>query len=121
MAAYSLFMEDNNEFMIKLKNRDSDLIYKMTKCVLNAIKRKKESIDIFEITFKDKSTLTWSITKDHYLFFLENSIEDLVKMDTTECYMLCAQIIKIKKKSEKLLQKRIENIKEIESKIDISS
>ena len=85
-------MKDEQEFFSKMKERDSEIILKMVKCVISAVKRKRESIDIFEITFKDSSSMTFGISKTEYKRFLQNCLDDLIKIEE---YELCAEITKI--------------------------
>ena len=82
-----------------MKERDSDLILKMVKCVLSAYKRNKDGIDIFDITFKDTSGMIFNIEKSQYKELLGNCLNDLI---TIEEYELCAEVKKIiDKKSRK--------------------
>jgi hypothetical protein len=103
MACHHILMKDQKEFFSKMKERDPDMILKMVKCVISAVKRKKSEIDIFEITFKDHSSMTFGISKSEYKRFLENCLDDLIAVEE---YELCAEITKIvkaksrKKKSE---------------------
>ena len=91
MACHYIFLKDEVEFYEKLKNRDFELIQKMTKCVLSAAQRKKEKIDIFEITFKDGSSMTFSVEKNNYKMFLEKSLNDYIQ---EEMYEYCSEIKK---------------------------
>jgi hypothetical protein len=68
------------------------MILKMVKCVISAYKRNKDGIDIFDITFKDMSELTFSIEKVQYVELLKNCLNDLIKIEE---YELCAEIKKI--------------------------
>lgn len=119
MAAYCLFMEDNREFMSRMKSKEPDLILKMVKTVISAIKRKRKSIDIFEITFRDESILIFSISKDQYLECLDNCLNELINIDTSESYLLCAEIIKIKEKPKRISYKK--PIVDSEKEIDVSN
>jgi len=101
MASYCLFMKNDKEFYTKLQERDPDIIIKMTRSIINAIKRKKEKVEIFNISFKDGSELIFDIDKESYFNFLNNAIKDLVKLDEPEMYLLCAEIIKISKPKRK--------------------
>lgn len=92
MACHYLIMENSKEFYTKLKNRDTDLILKMVKCVLSAFKRDKDKIDIFEITFKNMDQLIFGIQKSEYKELLKNCMNDLIEMEE---YELCAEIKKI--------------------------
>ena len=85
-------MKNSDEFYLKLKGRDADLILKMVKCVLSAYKRGKDQIDIFDITFKSMDQLTFSIDKLQYKELLGNCMNDLIAMEE---YELCAEIKKI--------------------------
>jgi len=82
-----------------MKERDSDLILKMVKCVLSAYKRNKDGIDIFDITFKDTSGMVFNIEKSQYTDLLSNCLKDLIAIEE---YELCAEVKKIlDKKSRK--------------------
>jgi hypothetical protein len=98
MACHQLFLKDSREFFTKMRERDIDLVLKMTKCVLSAIKRKRKSIDIFELTFKDTSTLIFSVGSDQYSELLKNCLDDLIKVEE---YELCAEITKIINKKKR--------------------
>ena len=89
MAYHNLYLKNPKEFFELMKQRDPDLILKMTKCVLNAAKKGKEKVDIFEITFKDTSELTFSIIQPNYKSCLENCINDIAAM---EDFDLCIEI-----------------------------
>jgi hypothetical protein len=82
-----------------MKERDSDLIMKMVKCVLSASKRNKAKIDIFDISFKDMSGMVFTIDKSQYNDLLKNCLEDLIKLEE---YELCSEIKKqLDKKSRR--------------------
>ena len=99
MACYCLTLKDQREFLQLMKDRDSDLILKMVKCVLSAYKRDKDRMDIFDITFKDKSGMVFTIEKSQYAELLSNCLNDL---SAIEEYELCADMKKIiDKKSKK--------------------
>ena len=103
MACHYLTMKNSDEFYMRMKNRDADLILKMAKCVLSAYKRNKSSIDIFDITFKVLSDgLVFTIDKSQYKELLGNCMNDLIIMEE---YELCAEIKKIldKKKIKEVL------------------
>ena len=103
MACHYLQMKNSDEFYMKMKNRDADIILKMAKCVLSAYKRSKPSIDIFDITFKVLDDgLVFTIDKPQYKELLGNCMNDLITMEE---YELCAEIKKIldKKKTKKVL------------------
>ena len=92
MACHYLNMKDSSEFYSRLRERDSDLILKMTKCVLSAYKRSKDQIDIFDITFKNMDQLIFTIDKSQYKELLGNCMKDLIELEE---YELCADIKKI--------------------------
>ena len=99
MACHCLMLKDQREFFQLMKERDSDLILKMVKCVLSAYKRNKDGIDIFDITFKDMSGMIFNIEKSQYTELLGNCLDDLIKIEE---YELCAEVKKIiYKKSKK--------------------
>ena len=102
MACHYLSMKNSDEFYLKLKGRDTDIVLKMAKCVLSAYKRGKDQIDIFDITFKNMEQLTFTIDKSQYKELLKNCMDDLINMEE---YELCAEIKKIlegKKRGRKL-------------------
>ena len=98
MACHCLTLKDQREFFQMMKDRDSDLILKMVKCVLSAYKRNKDGIDIFDITFKDMSGMIFNIEKSQYADLLSNCLNDLIAMEE---YELCADIKKILDKKSK--------------------
>ena len=107
MACHYLNMKNSNEFYSKLKNRDSDLILKMAKCILSAYKRGKDQIDIFEITFKNTDQLIFGVGKSQYKEVLNNCINDLAELEE---YELCAEIKKIvegKKRGRKVKESNV--------------
>ena len=92
MACHCLMLKDQREFLQMMKERDSELILKMVKCVLSAYKRNKDGIDIFDITFKDTSGMIFNIEKSQYIELLSNCLDDLIKIEE---YELCAEVKKI--------------------------
>ena len=92
MACHCLMLKDQREFLRLMKERDSDLILKMVKCVLSAYKRNKDGIDIFDITFKDMSGMVFNIEKSQYTELLSNCLNDLIAIEE---YELCAEVKKI--------------------------
>ena len=109
MACHYLNCKNPQEFFGLIKQRDPDTVLKMVKCVLSAYKRGKDKIDIFEITFKDMSELTFSIDKPQYRDLLSNCMEDLIKMEE---YELCGEIKKILDKKPRKSRKKKEKIEE---------
>ena len=99
MACHCITLKDQREFLQLMKDRNSDLIMKMVKCVLSAYKRDKDRMDIFDITFKDTSGMIFTIEKSQYTELLSNCLNDLVAIEE---YELCADVKKIiDKKSKK--------------------
>ena len=99
MACHCLTLKDQREFFQMMKDRDSELILKMVKCVLSAYKRNKDGIDIFDITFKDMSGMVFNIEKSQYTELLSNCLNDLIAVEE---YELCSEVKKIiDKKSKK--------------------
>lgn len=92
MACHCLMLKNQREFFQLMKDRDSDLIIKMVKCVLSAYKRNKDGIDIFDITFKDTSGMIFNIEKSQYKELLSNCLNDLIAVEE---YELCAEVKKI--------------------------
>jgi hypothetical protein len=91
-------LKDQREFFQMMKDRNSDLILKMVKCVLSAYKRNKDGIEIFDITFKDKSGMIFNIEKSQYTELLSNCLNDLIALEE---YELCAEVKKILDKKSK--------------------
>jgi hypothetical protein len=85
-----------------MKSRDTDLIMKMVKCVISASKRNKAKIDIFDISFKDMSSMLFTIDKPQYKDLLKNCLDDLIKIEE---YELCGEI---KKQLDKKTRKKKE-------------
>lgn len=108
MACHTLFLKNQIEFFSRLKDREPDLIIKMVKCVLNAIKRKRDKVDIFDITFKDTSGMVFTIDEDQYTTILKNCLADMEKIEE---YELCANMKKVIDRAPK--QKRPRKQKEI--------
>ena len=100
MACHYIQMRNSKEFYEKMRNRDPDLILKMVKCVISAIKRNKSQIDIFDITFNNTDSLLFTIEKSQYKEMLGNCMNDLIALEE---YELCGEIKKIleKKKGRK--------------------
>lgn len=92
MACHYLNLKNSDEFYLKLKGRDPDIVLKMAKCVLSAFKRGKDQIDIFDITFKNLDGLVFTIDKSQYKELLSNCMKDLIEMEE---YELCAEVKKI--------------------------
>ena len=95
MACHCLNFDSPRDFLEALQERDSDLVLKMVKCILSAYKRKKERIDIFDITFKNKSSMVFGTEKSQYIEVLNSCMDDMIALEE---YELCAEI---KKASEK--------------------
>ena len=107
MACHYLNLKNADEFYTKLKNRETDLVLKMVKCVLSAYKRGKDQIDIFDITFKNMDQLMFTIDKSQYKELLGNCMNDLIAVEE---YEMCAEIKKIlegKKRGRKLKDKAL--------------
>jgi len=105
MACHYLYLKNSNEFYSLMKQRDPELIMKMVKCVLSASRRHKESIDIFDIAFKDLSSLIFTIDRSQYKELLKNCLDDLIKVEE---YELCAEIKKeLDKKSRGRKKKEV--------------
>jgi hypothetical protein len=102
MACHYLYLKDQREFFTLMKGRDTDLIMKMVKCVLSAAKRNKAKIDIFDISFKDMSSMIFTIDRPQYKDLLKNCLDDLIKVEE---YELCAEI---KKQLDKKTRKKKE-------------
>ena len=98
MACHYLQMKNSDEFYMKLKNRDADIILKMAKCVLSAFKSSKPTIDIFDITFKNLDGFVFTIEKSQYKELLSNCMNDLIEMEE---YEMCGEIKNILDKKTK--------------------
>jgi hypothetical protein len=99
MACHCLYLRDKAEFFNMMKERDSELIMKMVKCVLSASKRNKAKIDIFDISFKDTSSMIFTIDRIQYKDLLTKCLDDMIGIEE---YELCAEMKKqINKKSKK--------------------
>jgi hypothetical protein len=117
MAAYYIFRKSDTEFYNEIyKERNPELIIKLVKCVINAFKRKKKSIDVFEVTFKNTEQLTYTINKDSYIECLENYMPDLIQWEEFE---ICAEVHKIITKPKRLTYKKSQN-EEDSGEMDVS-
>jgi hypothetical protein len=87
-----------------MRKRDPELIMKMVKCVLSATKRNKAKIDIFDITFKDTSSLVFTIDRPQYKDLLTKCLDDMIVIEE---YELCADM---KKQIDKRTKKKKEPI-----------
>lgn len=106
MACHCLHLKNSQEFFDLLKQRDPEIISKMVRCVISAAKRGKDTIDIFDITFKSMDELTFTIDKSQYKEMLSNCMDDMI---AAEEYELCAEIKKIlDKKTRKPRKKKTE-------------
>ena len=74
----------------------------MVRCVISAVKRGKDKIDIFEITFKNMDELTFGIDQSQYKEMLGNCMDDLIAMEE---YELCAEVKKILEKKTRKTRK----------------
>lgn len=104
MASHVIVFKDQWEFFKKIKERDPDLIYKMVKSILHAVKNKRKKIDVFEVVFKDLSTpITFSLEHKDYKIRLEDALEAMISI---EAYEMCADMRDaIKKLSKKRTKK----------------
>lgn len=89
MACYNLSLKNEKEFYDLLKKHDPDIVIKMVSCVLNAVEKQHDKVDIFDITFNDTSEMLFSIEKNQYEILLQNCIKDLEKIEE---YELCGKI-----------------------------
>jgi len=103
MACHYLYLKDQLEFYSMMRQRDPELIMKMVKCVLSACKRNKDKIDIFDITFKDTSSLIFTIDRPQYKDLLTKCLDDMIAIEE---YELCADI-------KKQIDKKSRNKKEV--------
>ena len=104
MACHYLYLKDQTEFYSMMRKRDPELIMKMVKCVLSATKRNKAKIDIFDITFKDTSSLVFTIDRPQYKDLLTKCLDDMIVIEE---YELCADM---KKQIDKRTKKKKEPI-----------
>jgi len=106
-------MKDPDEFSNLIKDRDIGIIIKMVRCVLNAKRKNLKKIDMFDITFNDRSSLIFSINEGQYEELLTNCLKDLEK---AEEYELCAEVVKISNtRPKKTKEKSLENEKQKEN------
>lgn len=103
MACHYLYFNNQNEFYSSLKRHDLDITLKMVKCIISASKRNKDSIDIFDIGFKNMSSMLFSIDKNEYKNCLENCMNTLIE---AEEYEICTEIVKILNKKEKKIKRK---------------
>ena len=104
MACHCLYLKDQREFFMMMKERNPELIMKMVKCVLSATKRNKAKIDIFDITFKDTSSMVFTIDRPQYKDLLTKCLDDMIVIEE---YELCADM---KKQIDKRTKKKKEPI-----------
>ena len=98
MAAHVLSFKNQSEFFDKIKNKDSDLVLKMVKTILWAIKNKKLKIEIFQVVFSESKEITFSLERKEYLKTLNLQMPKLIELEE---YELCSQIQKINEKRQK--------------------
>ena len=105
MACHYLYLKNQREFFELMKQRDPEIIMKMVKCVLSAAKRDKDKIDIFDVSFKDMTSMIFTIDKSQYNEMLKNCMDDLIKIEE---YEMCADIKKqIEKKARGRKKKEV--------------
>lgn len=92
MACHTIYMKDEKEFFLRMKDRDPEIIYKMVKCVLSAYKRKVNKLNIFEVVFKDTSYMVFAMERKEFKNFLNNCLQDMIDIEE---YEICAEIKKI--------------------------
>lgn len=93
MACRYLSLKDPREFYVLLEEqRDPDLIKTMVECIIDANKNNKTTVDVFNITFKNRDELLFSIDESQYKTFLSNCIEDMIGIEEFE---LCTEMQKI--------------------------
>jgi len=112
MASHVLSFKNQEEFFDKIKNRDRDLVVKMAKTLLHAIKHRKLKVDVFEVIFTDPRNasdlkeLVFTKERADYLATLEMVMPDLIKHEE---YEMCAEI-------KELLDKKSTTKKKIDKK-----
>lgn len=84
MAIHKIFEPNEITFYKKLVDCDEDIIKKCVSAILNAIKRKKKSVNIFDITFKNKDSMLFSIDSEHYSEFLSTHLNVFVEKEDYE-------------------------------------
>lgn len=92
MACHTIYMKDEKEFFLRMKERDPEIILKMVKCVLSAHKRKVNKLNIFEVVFKDTSYMVFAMERKEFKNFLNNCLQDMINIEE---YEICAEIKKI--------------------------
>lgn len=104
MASHVLSFKNQEEFFQKIKDKDRDLIVKMVKTVLYAIKHKKPKVDVFEVIFtdikyyRDLKELIFTKDKKDYIPTLKAAMDELIKFEE---YELCAEIKELLDKKKK--------------------
>lgn len=107
MASYVLSFKNQEEFFHRIKNKDRDLVVKMAKIILYAIKHRKPKVDIFEVVFTDPKfstdlkELVFTKEKSDYMPTLKAIMNDLISFEE---YELCGEIkALIEKKKKKMI------------------
>lgn len=96
MACHTIYMKDEREFFLRMKERDPEIILKMVKCVLSAYKRKVNKLNIFEVVFKDTSYMVFAMERKEFKNFLNNCLNDMINIEE---YEICAEIKKVVNKN----------------------
>jgi protein-arginine kinase activator protein McsA len=90
MASHVIVFKDQWDFFKKIKEKDPDLLYKMSKAIVHAVKTKKVKMDVFEVVFKDLSQpIVFTLDKKDYKVRLEDAMETMIGI---EAYELCADM-----------------------------
>lgn len=104
MASHVVLFKNMKEFFQKMKERDRDMMRKMVKTILHAIKTKKNKVDVFQVIFTDTSDYTFTVEDDQYITCLKNCMNDMI---LAEEYELCAQIKDVLDKYSKRNTKKV--------------
>jgi hypothetical protein len=109
MASHVLSFKNKEEFFQKIKDKDRDLIVKMVKTILYAIKHKKPKVNVFEVIFTDVKystdlkELVFSKEKSDYIPTLKAALDELIRFEE---YELCSEIKEILDKKKNETQKK---------------
>jgi hypothetical protein len=113
MATHVLSFKNKEEFFQRIKDRDRDLIVKMVKTILFAIKHKRPKVDVFDVVFtevkhsQDLKELIFTKHKEDYVPTLKATMKDLIRFEE---YELCAEIKQIlEKKKNRNSKEKIKN------------
>jgi len=108
MASHVLSFKNKEEFFQKIKEKDRDLLVKMVKTILYAIKHKKQTVSIFEVIFTDVKysadlkELIFTKDKADYIPTLKAVMDDMIRFEE---YEFCAEIKEALEKKKRINSK----------------